>query len=430
MITGSFNRFMQRNAVLLGLSILLLPSISMAQQYYDPGLLQKSIDRKPLDYQPPGLRLGGFVLGTGAELAYESNDNVYYIGDDGVSDSIFHLRPWANLNSDWNRHALNLNFFADIGRYDDFGDEDYEDWVADINGRVDVKRGSHFSYTASYSQLHEDRSSPDDVSGIKPTDFAFSGIDLGYSHTFNRLTGSVDYNMQETDYDNNLDGEGNVIDNQGRDRSRDSFQLRLNYDYLEQSAVFLGYGISQTDYDQQFDKDGYERSSSGSSAKAGFAWDMTGILTGDLFLQYIEQDYDDPRLESVDGFGIGAGLLWTPTELTNINVRFVNSVQETTQAFTSGYYSSLYSVRIQHELRRNWLLNARVSYTDNEYEYSGEEAGALTGTEVVRAGAGVSYLINRYLYVSGGYVFEKQSANSSSFEYETNRWFVTFGAEL
>jgi len=40
------------------------------------------------------------------------------------------------------------------------------------------------------------------------------------------------------------------------------------------------------------------------------------------------------------------------------------------------------------------------------------------------------YLLNRNFYISGGYVYESQDANSSAFEYKTNRWFITIGAEL
>jgi hypothetical protein len=402
----------------------------VAQQYYDPGILQKTIDRKPVDYQPPGTRLGSFMLNGGAELVYEDNDNIFYQQGSGESDSIFHVRPWANLHSDWNRHALNFEFFADVGRYSDFGDEDYEDWMANVNGRFDVKRGSAFNYKASYMQLHEDRSSPDDVGGIKPTGFSLGGFDLGYSHTFNRLTASVRFDRAEHDYDDNVDGDGGVIDNQWRDRSRDALELRLGYEYSDRSSVFASYAANKQDYDQVIDTHGYQRSSEGSDIRAGLAWNMTGVLNGDLYLQYVEQEYDDPDFSSVDGFGIGAGLVWTPTRLTNIAFQFSHTPQETTQRNASGYFSSLYAVRVQHELRRNWLLNARISYTDNDYEVVDDEVDSLTGTQVRRAGIGLGYLINRNLYLSGGYVYQEQSANSSVYEYETNRWFITFGAEF
>ncbi len=414
----------------LCLFLLLVPGSVKAQQYYDPGLLQKTVDRTPTDYQSNGIRMGGFMLKTGAELALENNDNIFALETLTVSDSIVHVRPWLNLNSNWNRHELNVSAFADIARYDDYGSEDYEDIVFNLNGRVDVKRGSAFNYTVSSMQLHEDRSSPDDVDGIRPTEFSLSGFDVGYTHTFNRLTATLGYRKDDTDYDNNIDGTGNVLDTQDRDRSRDAVSLRLEYERSEKSGVFFSAQSNKLDYDQKVDNQGYQRSSEGYDLRGGISWAMTGVLTGDLYLQYLQQEYDEPTFSDIDGFGIGASLLWTPTQLTHVDFRFANAPQETTQANTSGYYSSLYSVRIQHELRRQLLANARLSYTDNQYEYNGTDTDSLNDTQVSRAEIGLSYLVNRHVHISGGYAYEKQAANTSIFEYKRNTWFLTLSLEL
>ncbi len=426
----SIVKMIKRSGLLMTLAALMLPGISLAQQYYDPGLLQKTIDRKPVAYQPPGARLGSFKLHAGAELAYESNDNIFYLNNLEIDDSIFHIRPWANLNSDWSRHELNLNFFADIGKYNDWGSQDYEDWVTSLDGRIDVRRGSAFNYKASYMQLHEDRSDPTGRQGVKPTTFSLDGLNVGYSHAFNRLTAALNYSRADHDYDNNKNLAGDIIDNQDRDRSRDELALRLDYDLSGQRGVFFSAAANSVDYDQKFDRGGYERSSDGYNVRAGVSWDKTGVLVGDLYVEYLEQEYDDARFDKVDGFGIGAKLDWTPTELTNVSFLARNGPQETILEGSSGYYSSLYSVRVQHELRRNWLLNGRVSYTDNDYGIRNPGESSLTDTQVTRAGAGVSYLFNRNFYLSGGYVYESQDANLSRYEYSTNRWFLTFGAEL
>jgi len=427
----------KRSSILMAIGAFMLPGVSMAQQYHDPGLLQKSIDRKPVDFQAPGIRLGNFVLNPGAELAYENNDNIFYLENGEISDSIIHVRPWVKLNSDWNRHALNLDFYADIARYNDFGSEDYEDWVASLDGRIDVRRGSNFSYGASYMSLHERRSSPDDVGGIKPTEFDATNFDLGYSHNFNRMTAALIYLRSDMDYDDNLNGDGEILNNQDRDRSRGEYALRLDYELSGPRGVFFRAAGNSVDYDQKIDDQGFARSSDGYSFQGGMSWDKTGLLVGDVYVEYIKQEFDDPILKNIDGWGLGASLDWTPTELTNVNFLVRNGPQETTQGSTSGYFSTQYAVRLQHELRRNWLLNARVSYTDNDYEVSDlapvpyeDDAGPLEETQVTRAGIGLSYLFNRNLYLSGGYVYENQDANESRFEYGTNRWFLTFGGEL
>ncbi len=221
MTTSSIYRIISRGSTLLALCVWILPSITLAQQYYDPGILQKTIDRKPVDYQSPGVRAGSFILNPGAEIAWESNDNIYYMKNNGISDNIIHARPWLNINSDWNRHKLNFSAFADVASYSDFNSQNYTDWVVSMDGRFDVRRKSAFNYKASYMKLHEDRSDPDSRSSVEPTTFSFSGVDVDYTHTFNRLTAALRYQYQDTDYDNGKDLLGNIVDNQYRDRSRD-----------------------------------------------------------------------------------------------------------------------------------------------------------------------------------------------------------------
>ena len=187
---------------------------------------------------------------------------------------------------------------------------------------------------------------------------------------------------------------------------------------------------NKTDYDLKFDSNGNQRSSEGNGVRTGLSWSKTGLLTGSLYLQYQNRDYDDPSFKDVDGFGIGAQLNWTPTELTDIRFRFENSPRETTLAGTSGYFSQFYEVRVQHELRRNILLNGRFSYEDNTYQSNDGAVSNLRGTKVTRAGLGVNYLFNRNFYLSGGYIYQKQNANESFYEYTTNRWFIALGMEL
>ena len=130
--------------------------------------MQKTIYRKPVDFVAPGVRVGSFKLNPGVELGWENNDNIFYfsrdaeqIGLEKIGDNIFHVRPWLDLKSDWNRHALNLHAFVDAARYKDYDSQNYTDWVVRLDGRIDVKSRSAFNYSAGYWRLHENRGSPE-----------------------------------------------------------------------------------------------------------------------------------------------------------------------------------------------------------------------------------------------------------------------------
>jgi hypothetical protein len=419
-----------RGCILLILSLLVLPAVSMAQQYYDPGLIQKTVDRTPAEYGPTGVRMGSFTLKPGVELTWVNNDNIYYLEESVASDNILHIRPWLNFLSDWSRHALNLRLFADIARYQDFETEDYEDYRASIDGRFDVRRNSAFSYYMAYMNLHEDRSSPDDSGGIHPTRFDYYGYDVGYGHSFNRLTAKLNYRKFYTDYDDNIRLDGEIIDQQARDRTRDEWALRLDYGLAGgKTALIAGASVNNIDYDQVFDSDGYMRSSEGYSYFGGVSLTITSLLIGDVYATYTKQDYDEPTFADVDGWGLGAALNWTPTEATNVNFRLETTPQETIQSGSSGYMSYLYAVRIQQDFRRNFMGNLRFSYTDNNYETNDGGDDSLQYTDVFRAEIGLTYLFNPFISLSGGYAYTRQKANISSYEYATNRWFVTLGLQ-
>ena len=79
--------------VLVAICTLLLPTASIAQQYYDPNTLRKTIDRKPIEFLPVGLRLGSFMLGTGIELVVENKDNIFY-SINAFTNDFFDSKPW------------------------------------------------------------------------------------------------------------------------------------------------------------------------------------------------------------------------------------------------------------------------------------------------------------------------------------------------
>lgn len=410
-------------------AVMFVPVVQ-AQQYFDPGIFQRTVEQKPDDYLARGARLGSFHFSPGVDLAWEHNDNVFYLPEGEIGDDVFHVRPWASLFSDWNRHSLNVTAAADLADYRDYGANDYDDWAAQVDGQVDVSRDDWFSYNVQWMHLHEDRRNPDSRFGIEPTVFDYGGYGLGYDHVFNRLKLGISYNYNFFDYDDNYTGAGELIDNQDRDRDQDRVTLRGDWQVGPETAIFASYALNSIDYDYPVDDGDYYRDSDGQAVAAGVHWDMSDLLVGDLSVGWASQDYDSPMLHDVDGFNLGAGLTWTPRQTTLVNVRFAGGPQETTQPGTSGYFSRLYSARVQQELKPNLLLHLRGSLTDNDYENSTASGGDLAQTDVSRLGVGATYLFNRNLSVSAGYTWESQDANLGQYEYDANRIFLSLGVEL
>jgi len=397
---------------LFGLLLLAGSPLAQAQNYDNPGLGELPVTAHPQDFKPLGIRAGGFMLHPGIQLAAEFNDNVFYTAEDEINDTIFHFRPYITAQSNWSRHSFNVRLAADIARYKDRDILDYEDYFLLINGRVDVRNRSYFSYNLDYMKLHEGRNNRDAEQGIEPTTYNMFGGSLGYDHTFNRLSVGVRYTYRKLDFDNAYGLDDTVIDNEDRDRNEQSAFLRLGYQFQTDKQAFFSIESHNVNYDQALDRNGIHRDSDGWKANGGLAFTLTGKLAGDVYISYLDQSYDDPRLEDISGWAGGAGLQWTPTRLTTVGARISSSIQQTTYQYSSGYLSTLYSFRVDHELMRDLQISGQVSYRNNDYQLTVDAPeDSRTKDSIWQAGLGLTYFINRHVFLNASYNYEKLKSN-------------------
>ena len=408
----------------------LLPTQIQAQYYDDPGLGQRPVATYPQDYKPLGVRAGAFMLHPGVQLAAEYTDNVFFTENNTVSDIIYHIRPYITAQSTWSRHSLNVSLAADFAFYGDYDRQNYQDYFFDINGRVDVKTRSYFTYGLSYMNLHEDRSTRDGSQGFEPTRYNVYGANLGYDHTFNRLSLGVDYTIQWLDYDNSISETGEVIDNQDRNRDGGQWTFFAGYQFKTDMQAYVTYAPYQIRYDEEFDSGGYNRSGDGYTVNGGLNFTITGKLNGDLYGSYHDRSYDDPALPGISGWAAGAGLQWNPTYLTSIYARIDSGIEETISDYSSGYFRTLYSLRADHELTRFIQLSAFISYIDNDYtQIPGAPEFARKYDKVWRNGVGVNWYINRNIYLNGSYAWENLDTNVPDDDYTVNRVWLVLGLE-
>jgi hypothetical protein len=409
---------------------LMLPGILFAQYYDDPGLGDKPVAAHPQDYKPLGIRAGSFMLHPGVQLAAEFTDNAFYSTDFKESDTIFHIRPYITAQSTWSKHSLSVSLAADIARYVDFGFRDYEDYFLIVSGRVDVKSRSYFSYGLNYMNLHEGLNNRDSEQGLKPTRYDLYGANVGYDHTFNRFSLGVALNWDRLDFDNSYSLITGEIDNQDRDRDQFNWMVRGGYQFKTDMQAFVSYTGYKVNYKEPIDRNGFERSGDGYTVNGGVSFAITGKLNGDLYASYNDRSYDSPELPDTSGWGGGAGLQWNPTYLTSVYGRIDTNIQETTNEYASGYLRTLYSVRVDHELLRFLQINGFVSYTDNDYQlidFTPPDARAWD--KIFRAGIGLSWFINRHLFLNASYDYEKLKTNVPDDGYNVNRIWLTLGIE-
>jgi hypothetical protein len=85
------------------------------------------------------------------------------------------------------------------------------------------------------------------------------------------------------------------------------------------------------------------------------------------------------------------------------------------------------SARVAHKLMENMTLDVHTSYTNSNYQ--GTNA-LKRQDDMYNAGLSLNYLVNRYLYVKGGYDYGERVSNINNQNYNTNSIYFNVGTQF
>jgi hypothetical protein len=395
-----------------------------------------AFDRGDSVYAQKGIHAGSFTILPKLDFKNEYISNIYYrdksLGP--LTDSyIAHFRPGVNIDSNWNRHSLNFMLDTDLALYSAQGsDNNYNNVMTKVAGRVDVLRDSHFDTSFGYNYLTEQRGSPDQISALTPTIYSTKVIDGFYSHTFNRVTLKTGVNATRWDYDDVLTGAGTVLQMSTRNHWLYTPEIRVGYLIQPQYEAYVKVQYIDASYDTLTLTNGsgtaYNRSSTGYNALGGLAFDVTRIITGDASLGYISRTYTDYRLPQVSGVNGFVNLKWRPTPLTTVIGTVYRTINETTQAGVAGVFQTGVALNAEHELLRNVILHAGANYSNMDYKgYQTSNTQNYNRNDNLYGGTvGAKYLFNRYLSTDLSYTYQNRSSNYVNSGYEVNQVMLNF----
>ncbi len=381
------------------------------------------------EYDPLGIRAGSFFFFPRATIAEEYNDNIFATEHDRTDDFITILSPGFSVESDWNNHALNFAAEGDFGLYAQNPDENYQDFAFATDGRLDITRDAQLSGGGGVSRRHEDRGNPDsDFDAKDPTVYYQYDSFATYFQQFGRFSATVDGEFFRRDYDDNENVSGGNINNDDRDRNVYGGGIRGGYEIVPAYEAFVRFDGNTRVYDETPDDAGINRDSWGYNAVGGLAFDLGGITVGDVFFGYRKQFYDnDSSLENIEGPSGGMSVDWNVTPLTTVGARVARTIEETTEAGASGYWATAGTLRVDHELLRNLLLNVSGGVTNNDYE------GNSRNDYIYRAGIGGRYLLNRYFSATLDYIFTRRDSDDApggDQDYTENRFILGISGQL
>jgi len=383
------------------------------------------VDRPRPAYDAVGIRAGGFTVFPSATVGGTYDDNIYATDVNEQDDFITTLGAAVAVNSNWSRHALNFSAGVKQFLYSDHTDENHLDWNVGTSGILDVTRNTQLAAGLSYAQLHEDRGDPNAVAAAsEPTEYSLFSGNLSGTQRFNRLSVKLGGEFNQYEYDDVDNVAGGIIDQDYRDRIETEETLRFGYDVSPDTNVYLQGGINQREYDQTPPVVLTDRSSDGYSAVVGSDFRLGDLFQGGIYGGYQEQNYSSSLYPSIDGPSYGASVEWYMTPLTTVTFDADASIEETTTAGASGYFSQSFGVRVDHELLRNILLNARLSYATDDYE------GVTRTDDTLRGGVGLDYLLNRNFSLGLDYAYTDKDSDQIGSDYKRNVVGITLTGKL
>ena len=217
--------------------------------------------------------------------------------------------------SDWERHAV----VADLrGSFTGYGNTfpppadgtissaptnvDRPDFTGHIDGRLDVTHDTRLLAQARLRVATDNPGSPNIQAGLaRYPIYSTLGGTFGVDQNFNRLQISAGGTVDRTVYTESKLTDGTSTTNDDRNFNQYGGVGRISYDLLPGLKPFVeGEGDSRV-HDVQFDRNGYQRDSSGGYVKAGTSFEFSRLLTGEISVGYAARDYVDRQAEPAAG---------------------------------------------------------------------------------------------------------------------------------
>lgn len=365
-------------------------------------------------YAALGIRVGLFVLLPSFDAAAAYNTNPEHASG-AASAAYFVGGPELQIASDWQRHSLT----ADIsGTYTQYVDGNLVPALnapylnSRIDGRVDVSHDTQVILENRFLLTTENPGSPNLQAELVrlPIDTDVGGT-LGLVHEFNRLSVAVLGTFDRAVYEPSLLSNGEQASNSDLNFDQTAGIIRIGYELDPGLKPFVQVQEDERVHDQQFDRNGLQRNSTGTTALAGADVDLFGSVTGEMAGGWVQRSYKDPTLPEVSGAIAAGALIWQATALTTAKLTATSQVYETIVDGASGQFTRDLNVEVDHAFLR-WLTGTvSAGYGTDNYVGS-----PLNDTRYFLS-AGLIYKLSREVQIRALVRQDWQLASEPGFSY-------------
>jgi hypothetical protein len=379
----------------------------------------ESVLTRPGDYAPLGIRAGSFIIHPSLGVSGTYDSNIFATPTRDIGDFYVTEAPAVTVDSDWSRHSVSLTAAGQFKQYISHSTEDVNNGVADARGKLDISAGQYLLGDAGYSLQHEDRSAPTSpVNAQNPVEYHVTGAYLAYVRELARIGLRVDSTVTSYSYNNASTGAGATIIEHDRDRIEYVVAPRVSYEFSPGYQAFVR-AVGNVRQYNSVDQGALaavgtssRRNSLGYEADVGAAVEITHLISAQIFVGWLHQEFESPLFPNANSPAFGGALLWNVTPLDSIRGSFSRTVAETTLFPASSSVETALSLSIEHQLLRNLILVGTGQVIRDEYD------GLNRTDNTFGVAAGARYLMNRNVRLTADLDFSNRSSNVPGNNYD------------
>jgi len=365
------------------------------------------------DYDPLGVRLGGFRLDGSVEAGPGFDSNLFGSKSNRVSDGFMDEAAAIGLRSDWTTHAVGVDANMTSRQYFNNPRQDFQDWSVGGFGRYDFSIDTNVEGRYRHSRQHLDVFNFDvQTSGIgQPVPYDSDEVTVTGTTRLNRVgllaTGIYrTYQFQDV-----------TINGVRSPTSLNDFNTAIgafgaNYMLTPGRSITAVVQLQDIAYTNSISRN---RDSFTWAALLGFEYDFDGVWQGRIQIGWRHRDYNGPGIKPLEGLAVEGQLTWLPTQLTTVRFTVSRTIEESIRRDAVSFLRTQGGVAVDHEFRRNLILGADLRADRREYQSPNQTATDALLTLSAR------YLLNRNMQLIGSYGYSRRIETSAGFqEYDRN----------
>jgi hypothetical protein len=354
----------------------------------------------------PGIPFGVFRLTPEVSSRVSHDDNIFREPSGGTASMVLRVEPQVALVSGWRRHSVSLQAGAVLGQFSSSPEDDYIDAGIQAKGTLDATRATRARLTLSLNRAHEARGSDDAPRALaRPVRFLHYGAEITAQYDPGRLRIQPSIGFERLDFQDVPLGAGGIADQDDRDRGLTRLGLLVGWRLVGSSELFAEGVFSSTDFQDQVDRNGFDRDNHSFRMLAGARLNLSRLISGRLAAGWEQRVYTDPALRDFSGPVIEAALSWEPSRLITLDLTAGRRIEETTIPRAAATDVSSLQIRARWAIRRTIALTAETGIERRDFR------GISRTDDLLILGIGTVLRVSRHAEMEAGIRHERERSN-------------------